>query len=152
MSKSNGDETFTDNETANREDMEKDKEDACDIDENFLGEVKQEPMSPPRSDSLSLESSSISASPFSYAATPLTRQASRSKLKNEWPKFSSGILPQVQTFTIQHETNLIQTNENESTSLPNDRFQDNTTTTSEGSRGGLLLFLTNPVVESFETV
>ena len=83
MSKSNGDETFTDNETANREDMEKDKEDACDIDENFLGEVKQEPMSPPRSDSLSLESSSISASTFSYSATPLTRQASRSKLKNE---------------------------------------------------------------------
>ena len=83
MSKSNGDETFTDNETANREDMQKDKEDACDIDENFLGEVKQEPMSPPRSDSLSLESSSISASTFSYSATPLTRQASRSKLKNE---------------------------------------------------------------------
>ena len=82
MSKSNGDETFTDNETANREDMEKDKEDACDIDENFLGEVKQEPMSPPRSDSLSLEASSISASTFSYSATPLTR-SSRSKLKNE---------------------------------------------------------------------
>ena len=64
----------------------------------------------------------------------------------------SSALPQVQTFTIQHETNLIQTNENELISLPNDRLQDNTTTTSEGSRGGLLLFLTNPVVESFETV
>ena len=83
LSKSNGDETFIDNETANREDMQKDKDDACEIDENFLGEVKQEPMSPPRSDSLSLESSSISASTFSYSATPLTRQASRSKLKNE---------------------------------------------------------------------
>merc|ERR1719361_2108554 len=98
MSKSNGDETFTDNETANREDIDKDKEDACDIDENFLGEVKQEPMSPqgvspPRSDPSTLEAS-FNSNAISHPSTPLTRHSARTKLKNECPKLTA--LPKLQ--------------------------------------------------------
>ena len=66
---------------------DKDKEDACDIDENFLGEVKQEPMSPqgvspPRSDPSTIESS-FNSSSISNSSAPLTRHSARAKLKNE---------------------------------------------------------------------
>ena len=77
-----------DGATSNPPNEGKDKEEACDIDENFLGEVKQEPMSPqgaspPRSDLTSLESASFPVSSLSYSTTPLTRHATRTKLKNE---------------------------------------------------------------------
>ena len=67
--------------------IDKDKEDACDIDENFLGEVKQEPMSPqgvspPRSDPSTLEAS-FNSNAISHPSTPLTRHSARTKLKNE---------------------------------------------------------------------
>jgi hypothetical protein len=73
--------------TLNSQNEGKDKEDACDIDENFLGEVKQEPMSPPsasphRSDQNSSESS-YTANSLSYSTTPLTRHSTRTKLHNE---------------------------------------------------------------------
>ena len=72
--------------TLNSQNEGKDKEDACDIDENFLGEVKQEPMSPSasphRSDQNSSESS-FNANSLSYSSTPLTRHSTRAKLHNE---------------------------------------------------------------------
>ena len=67
--------------------LSKDKEDACDIDENFLGEVKQEPMSPqgvspPRSDPSTMETS-FNSNSNSQTSALLRRHSPRTKLKNE---------------------------------------------------------------------
>ena len=78
---------MADGATLNSQNDGKDKEEACDIDENFLGEVKQEPMSPPstsphRSDQNTLESP-FTAHSLLHSSTPLTRHSARAKLQNE---------------------------------------------------------------------
>ena len=127
---------------------DKDKEDACDIDENFLGEVKQEPMSPqgvspPRSDPSTIESS-FNSSSISNSSAPLTRHSARAKLKNEWPKITA--LPTLQAFNL----GSIYDNKNNARHMiasSQGGFQNATTLSSDNSPG-LLLFLANPVVEN----
>ena len=50
----------------------KKKDDACDIDENFLGEVKQEPMSPPHSSPSRVEHHSSLEPPFTSSSLQLS--------------------------------------------------------------------------------
>ena len=126
--------------------MDKDKED-YDIDENFLGEVKQEPMSPqgvspPRSDPSTMEAS-FSSNSISLSSAPLTRNSARTKLKNEWPKLTD--FPTLQAFKFNENAG----NSNYLFASSNGEYQNIRTATNTGS-SGLLLFLANPVVENHE--